>query len=117
MKFPNWHLYRISPIDDWGGWTPAVQALSEGAEYDPEKIPSDIYAAVLEQSREAAKLLGWKGDGDRVYVAGFPNGDGNPACFMLAWKQERGGTTFLWSPYPLPHLEERIPNWVNARYP
>jgi hypothetical protein len=44
-------------------------------------------------------------------VSGLPDTDepsgGNGGGFLISWKQERYGHTFVASPYPLPWLSDR----------
>lgn len=115
-NFEKWFIYQLAPIDDWGGWMPASEALSASPEYDSSKIPADLYGEALAIAKQAAEKIGWNEEDEirEIYVAGIPNGDGNPACFQIAWKQMNNGTTFVWSPYPFPHLEEENPkNYVS----
>jgi hypothetical protein len=106
---PQGYVYVLSPIDLWTGWS------------DRETVvPNDVDASVREQLRKQvdATLDGaleqfrrrtrWEGDvREGPYFAALPPTDSRPESdLMVAVKQDNNGDVFVWSPHPLPHLNE-----------
>lgn len=65
--------------------------------------------AVRERTRnalKAARQIGWEGDiREGPFIAGFPNDpDATWAAYMIAWKQQNNGMSFICAPFPLPHV-------------
>lgn len=58
---------------------------------------------------EIARSLGWQGDiREGPFVAGVPTFEiRNTSLFMVAWKQDDDGLTFIASPVRLPWLESK----------
>jgi hypothetical protein len=109
-------VYAIDPIDDWYGWKPLAEVIKETA-IVPEDIADRPWLKheLLEFWNKAQKLAwaqGWEGD----IRGGFGDSDGGPwfvplpisefdgAAFVIAWKQDNNGDTFVASPMPLPWL-------------
>jgi hypothetical protein len=109
--------YAIAPIYWWPGW------LSEG---DFKKQLTAVFttrdaACALFQYEERLKVahdlgqkVGWKGDmREGPYIAGLPPSDsGGGGDYMIAWKQDNNGDTFIVSPYRIPWLEQG--KWVEG---
>jgi hypothetical protein len=109
------HVYKILPTDFWNGWSRARDVVK--VDFSPRFDASAraVSATAWEYQWAAAKIgahrLGWKGDirgypGDEenLFVSGLPDGRYSGGGFMIAWKQESYGTTFIASPTPLPWL-------------
>jgi hypothetical protein len=108
------YAYSLPPIDAWPGWLTVNEfkqnlVLAYGGATD--SIPR--FERFLNDALELGKDVGWEGDfRDEPMVAGLPPAYGNPdGSFMVGWKQDNNGETFIVSPFPLPWLE-RDDNWT-----
>ncbi|HET8728566.1 MAG TPA: hypothetical protein VFO41_13735 [Alphaproteobacteria bacterium] len=104
------HVYRVTPVVHWAGWASLDEALASG------RWPADEADRVrqwAENAQRNARTLGWDGTTrEGPYLAGLPNAPGElRPCFLVAWKQDSGGTTFVASPFPLPWLETGAEEW------
>jgi hypothetical protein len=128
MTDPDWRLfvYVIDAIDDWTGWHKVVDARGD---FGDESISEEHMLAggehrwgprfgeLMTRFREGAQIartrVGWEGDvrGGMHSASGpfwvpIPTGDSCKTEFLIAWKQDNNGTTFVISPFALPWLEE-----------
>ncbi|QGJ73801.1 hypothetical protein [Sinorhizobium meliloti] len=94
-------VYELAPIDFWNGWQTEAEYLPKN-----EKEEIDAYRRFRERAQELAHRAGWEGDVRfGPYVSALPNPETSmPSDFMIAWKQENNGTTYVASPYELPWL-------------
>lgn len=95
------HVYACNPIDWWQWWL----SEDELVERRPAEQIKD-YLRDLKLAQEAAFQIGWEGDvREGPFVCGLPGPSG--ACdFIIAWKQDNNGTTFVASRERLPWMEE-----------
>jgi hypothetical protein len=65
-----------------------------------------FYEAFRDKAMELARGLGWRGDiRDGPFIAGMPTFEiRHTSLFLVAWKQDDDGLTFIASPVPLPWL-------------
>lgn len=99
------YVYRVDPIDDFHLWMSPDDLLSK---FEKEDFRSRWeYDEVLDMARAGARLIGWEGDmRDGPFVSVLPpGGSGVGSPFLIAWKQNNNGTSFVTSPYALPWLE------------
>ncbi|QHJ84321.1 MAG: hypothetical protein [Bacteriophage sp.] len=108
----KWYFYQMSPIDFNWEYLDTVEATVEklskctGDEVAPfsfEELTG--FLQDWEEAKARASKEHWEGDfrqPPRVFWI--------PAeqefLYAFAWKQDNNGTTFIVSPYPLPHLDE-----------
>jgi hypothetical protein len=112
-------LYRLDPIDWWGGWTSEFDYLrglftDEYADDNRDQIAD--YISLRAKAERMALKAGWEGDirGGEVFVSALPPNKIGSACpIMIAWKQDNNGETFVYSPWPLPWLENAENNSVH----
>lgn len=105
-------VYCLPPIDWWPGWITQSEYKAEIIKWHGHDlhVAADEWDKFLEfrtQAYALAKKLGWEGDirgGDEPDVAPLP-AESN-CTFMLGWKQDNNGTTFIASPYELPWLDK-----------
>jgi hypothetical protein len=109
---PRGYVYVLSPIDFWTGWSGREIALPDDVE---ASVQEHLRARVdetldhaLEQFRRRTR---WEGDiREGPYFAGLPPTDSqSESDLMVAVKQDNSGDVFVWSPHPLPHLDEFSP--------
>lgn len=111
-------VYVTTPIDYWEGWTLLDKFLDVHSIDEEDAEPfADVRreAAVnhlmpfLDKAYAAAKERGWDGDfREGPYVSGIPPRRGTfDPTFVLGWKQDRNGTTFVVSPYEMPWLDRK----------
>jgi hypothetical protein len=103
-------VYHVGPIDDWEGWTPVQQLVPEDGTKWTEWIYRDDAVRRWAQAMQLARQIGWEGDvrggffgPDGPWVCPLPCGD----CqndYLIAWKQDNNGSTFIASPVALPWL-------------
>jgi len=127
-------VYELSPIDRWYGWTPFEEAVAAAAnslrwansptemESEPDfkgvlttLRPEQLYSA-LTQARKLAKLLGDDVSELREgpYFCPLPENESESQAFMLAWKMDNNGTTFVASShYRLPWLDKTCSDSVD----
>jgi hypothetical protein len=113
-KMKNLFFYRISPIDNWIGWVPIEDLLLQeplpggtlmDGRYWPHD-PNDVMQRLNKAKIIARRRLGWEGDiREGPYVCPLPMNDYGFE-YLIAWKQDNNGTTFVVSPCALPWLEE-----------
>jgi hypothetical protein len=97
----NTHVYWIpSPIDDWTGWN-RWTALTREPELD-RTVAKAILALPHHSFWEDGNARA--GEGGPWWTV-LPNSDGADPYFLVAFKSESNGNTFIVSPTPLPHLE------------
>jgi hypothetical protein len=110
-------VYTIDPIDHWYGWKPLTEVIKETA-IVPEDIADRLWLKqheILEFWNKAQKLAqaqGWEGDirgamGDSdggPRFAPLPLNSPGDYAFVIAWKQDNNGDTFVASSIPLPWL-------------
>jgi|SRR6516162_9784968 hypothetical protein len=115
------YIYCLDPIDDWAGWTSISNMLSngrgpsDGDELYYESKWQDVIG-VVRRWRAAARLakkIGWEGDfrNEILFPAISPlptgfSGDGGE--YLIGWKQDNNGSTFIASPYPLSWLSDAM---------
>jgi hypothetical protein len=99
-------VYCITPIDDWRGWLKPEKLFT-----DSPRVETLYTKKRWEESwilaQKLALEIGWEGDireGCGPFVSVLPQPDVDN--FLIAWKQDNNGTTFVASPYRLPWLEE-----------
>jgi hypothetical protein len=108
-------IYTICSIDNWYGWTPLTEVLDDALERADDRSFWLEHQELLDFWNTAQKLArahGWEGD----IRGGFGDEDGGPwfaplpidnsgeTVFIIAWKQDNNGTTFVASSIPLPWL-------------
>lgn len=101
-------VYAVMPIDNWAGWSEPARALSDLFDemQRPDPIERERFEDMLLVAQSLARKLGWDGTyREGPYVSGLPMPDADDFGFMVAWKQDNNGTTFVASPVPLPHLD------------
>ena len=109
-------IYAIGPIDSWYGWKPLTEVLETARSCDSGSWLD--HAELLDFWNSAQKLArarGWEGDirggfGDLdggPWFAPLPINDSGNTAFVLSWKQDNDGTTFVASSIPLPWLSIR----------
>jgi hypothetical protein len=92
--------YARAAIDFWPGWLTEEQfkaAIQSVAEYEDFR----------DKAFALAKEVGWEGDiREGPFIAGIPTHEtADDGHFIIAWKQDNNGDTFVASPYRLPWLE------------
>jgi hypothetical protein len=112
-SFDQWLVvYHLGPIDNWFGWRSLLDVAREGVDEFGNKPPSqDWLLETWLQARDLARRCGWEGDirggydfGNGPWFAPLPIDRGGYK-FMIAWKQDTNGSTFVASPIELPWLE------------
>src|SRR5262249_1721376 len=110
-------VYTIAPIDNWYGWKPLTEVLNDALVHSDDRSFWLDHKKLLDFWNAAQKLArtqGWEGDirgsfGDSdggPWFAPLPIDDPGSTAFMLCWKQDNNGTTFVASPIPLPWLQK-----------
>jgi hypothetical protein len=109
------HVYQVGPIDWWGGWTPLPELLARpNAIDDPWPHSGRSMQARWEFAQTIARHLGWPGDiRQGPFACPLPNGDIDCGEYLIAWKEDNNGTTYVASPYRLPWLEGGNNRWAN----
>lgn len=98
------YVYRLDPIDDFHLWMDPTDIFNKTGADDLRSF--DEFEEVFDTAKVSAKLIGWDGDireGPFVSVLP-PGGCGEQSLFIIAWKQDNNGTSFVASPYALPWL-------------
>src|SRR5258707_10512598 len=76
--------------------------------------PRSTLRNALARAQQLAKLLI---DDEDVHEGPFfcplPENNCEPSAFLLAWKLDTNGTTFIASPYRLPWLDADCSDWVD----
>jgi hypothetical protein len=109
---PLGYIYKCNPIDFWSGWMrmpKAMQAWTLDATHGggSERSPLDLFKTAQSM---ADKLWGYDSHhvrGDEIYATALPMGECD-CDWIVAWKVEDNGTTYVYSPIPLPHLHPRL---------
>jgi hypothetical protein len=109
------YVYYVGIIDFWGGWSSLKNVVVHGYNDYEYEWPNVIEILA---NWELAKLMArkldvaWEGDirpGCGPFIAPLPVGqDGGGASleYMIGWKQDNNGCTYIASTMPLPWLEE-----------
>lgn len=100
-------IYETVPIDHWQGWLTMPEAAAklcvDGLGFTHEEELRHL-ADNLEEAKRLAKAAGWEGDmREGPFVSMLPNQD-NTVSYVIAWKQDNNGSTFVASPYQLQWL-------------
>jgi hypothetical protein len=102
------YVYSLPPLDDWQGWMKA-----KGAKTNPYTGTDDLPEANIEHETflrnalAAARQAGWEGDfREGPFISVLPDPNNMCSAVYVGWKQDNNGTTFIVSPFPLPHLDE-----------
>jgi hypothetical protein len=112
--------YRTPPVDWWDGWVKAATVLKAHGTADfnvPWINPQEFSIRWLAAQRAAGQLL-WEGDiRQGPFVCPLPaSGDGGPDDYIISWKQDNNGTTFVASPEDLPWVHERCERHTSIIY-
>jgi len=107
------YVYHIPPIDYFGeryGWTDMKKLLDEAVADEYESICLGLSKEELTlrwwKAQRLARKIGWEGDiRDGPWLAAIPVECGD-WDFIIAWKQDNNGTTFVATPYILPWLDD-----------
>jgi len=120
-------VYSLSPIDDWRGWQRPEDLFRPAIDTSPEASPTGKddplgafephrWARAWTSARAAARKLQWKGDirpGGGPYITILPAAEpGGLPLFVIAWKQQDNGATFVASPVRLSWLEVDGNEWL-----
>lgn len=109
-------VYQIEPIDHWNGWhkpSDLFRALIDG--WDTEWLDPLDWEKSWTKAQMLALRIGWEGDfrtGPLVTV--LPDQGQGPPPFIIAWKQDNNGTTFVASPFHLTWLDLNQVEWVEG---
>ncbi|MBF0371611.1 MAG: hypothetical protein HQL52_19415 [Magnetococcales bacterium] len=102
------HVYEIAPIDFWNHWTSMLAFLaSPYRDNGPFSDPCEVLNR-FQRATQLALRLGWEGDFRKgPFISAIPaeHGEGHSE-FLIAWKQDNNGITFIASPFPLPWLAD-----------
>jgi hypothetical protein len=103
-------VYRIDPIDFWDGWHPLSELPLTVDLENGVWLPLAEVDQFLARAQALARRIGWEGDirggpgaGNGPFWAPLPS-DRPGVLFMVAWKQDNNGETFVASPRELPWL-------------
>ena len=101
-------VYQVCPIYDWSGWHDPRELFRVRVRiFEDFGLFSNQWDRAWEQALELGKEAGWEGDireGPFVSVLPEPPGSYSAVPFLIAWKQDNNGTTFIASPYELPWI-------------
>jgi len=98
------YVYRIAPIDFWAGWMDEATLLQQLAMTDSADDLPSFKATALSV---ALTRLEWEGDmREGPFYAGIPTNMDYWPSFMMAWKQDNNGSTFVATPQALPWLAD-----------
>lgn len=99
------YVYRVDPIDDLHLWMSPGDVFNKTATDDFRSY--DEYEEVFNEGKITARFIGWEGDMREGPVVSMlpPIGAGENSLFLIAWKQDNNGESFVVSPYELPWLE------------
>ncbi len=97
-------VYAIAPIDFWDGWH-LVDGYQGYCDDHPDSgLTKTDVDKFLEQAQRIAKdQLHWEGDiREGPFWCPMPNRQGDYwPVFMVAWKQDNNGATFVASPFEI----------------
>lgn len=98
-------VYALGPIDFWNGWNNATDYVAETQKMD-DNFNEETFQPFFEKAKALAREAGWEGDmRSGPFVSALPNDDpGSLSDFIIAWKQDNNGSTFVASPHELPWL-------------
>jgi hypothetical protein len=121
---PEMWVYCLTPIDWWtGAHTVSDYESAIVADHGRADASEQVKGALskFRNFLDKAKAIapGWEGDiREGPFVLPVPPRDPAEGLqFMVAWKQENNGTTFLASPFRLPWLEEDAESygeWIHS---
>lgn len=95
-------IYHIPPIDFWAGWLDEATFRKHLELTDEEGDLDRFKEAAFGAARSE---LRWEGDiREGPFFAGLPTTAEYWSSFMMAWKQDNNGSTFVASPKDLPWL-------------
>ena len=112
-------IYAIDPIDNWYGWKPLTEVLNDASAHSDDRSFWLNHKELLDfwnAAQKFARAQGWEGNirsgfGDSdggPWFAPLPINDSGSTAFVISWKQENDGTTFVASSMPLPWLQKNI---------
>lgn len=109
-------VYKIEPIDHWIGWhKPSDIFRALLAEWDCEWLRPADWERSWNKAQKLALRLGWDEDiRTGPFVTVIPDQEGSMPPFLIGWKQDNNGTTFVASPLRLPWLEVNQTEWVEG---
>jgi hypothetical protein len=101
-------VYAIQPIDFWNGWqNPSDLFRVSTHEYSTDYHNPAEWGPAWTKAKELARQVGWEGDiREGPYVTVLPHSDGGFPPFVIGWKQENNGDTFIAAPFELPWLAQ-----------
>lgn len=119
MKTKKLYVYCLPPIDYWIGWQDVESWLLREDVEGSYEIPE--YTKMFEAGKRLAKEIGWAGDiCEGPFITGLPPHWGeHTSDFIIGWKDDDNGTTYIVSPRELPWLKEEDSmwkSWVSGRY-
>jgi hypothetical protein len=105
---PLGYIYKCNPIDYWSGWLRMPKAMAAWTDDalrngGSERSPLDLFK--IAQSM-ADKLWAYDSHdvrGEEIYATALPMGECD-CGWIVAWKVENNGSTYVYSPISLPHL-------------
>jgi hypothetical protein len=108
-------VYCLNPIDAWAGWTPLREVLrsaqknenGDGMLLDCWGCTSRGVMCRYIAARSIARRVHCEGDirhGCGPFMCPIPDGE-YTGEYLIAWKQNNNGTTFVASPFRLTWLE------------
>lgn len=92
------YVYRVEPIDDFHLWMSPSDVFNAFGSNDLRTIKE--FEEVFDTAKTSARLIGWEGDiREGPFVSMLPpDGAGSRSLFIVAWKQDNNGTSFVASP-------------------
>ena len=66
-------------------------------------------------ARQLGRRIGWEGDFRGPISCPLPNGDCGGE-YLIAWKQDNNGATFVASPFALLWLQREANGWTKGEY-
>jgi len=98
------YVYCVQPIDDFHLWMRPSDVFNAFGSDDLREIKE--FEDVFDTARTSARLIGWEGDiREGPFISMLPpNEGGSSSLFIVAWKQDNNGTSFVASPYILPWI-------------
>jgi hypothetical protein len=108
-------VYQLGPIDVWFGWTPLADVIALAAKPIEERVDwchfevAELKGA-LAHAQRLARRMWWdgklrQGDGG-PYFCPLPENSFAPRLFLLAWKMDNNGTTYIAAPHRLAWLDD-----------
>ncbi|QBR03620.1 hypothetical protein [Paraburkholderia pallida] len=111
----HWHVYRIPSIDFGWGYLPTVSDMAARLGADDGRMRTsgqpdlsgdvtlDAFIDAWERAQSVASEQGWEGDLCHDPVVFWLPAE-NDFQFGFVFKQDNNGTTFVVSPFALPHI-------------